>query len=128
MKIMKINEMFNLNETSFISKEISVSIYDMELGDGFSTYGEQCNIKWKLEIEAREYGIKDLYPIIESIDLIYILENFELDKDKDVELTLTSDEWKFESTYNMNGDNFNLSIEPRSVEIFYDDKRVEISF
>ena len=128
-KILKMNEMFGNESDSYKTEINDVTIYGQKLQDDFGTYDEKCNITWKMEIDALSWGIEDFYPVIEKIELSYILEDFEKETDETIEQVLIKGDWTFEVVFSNDiGGGSTLQITPDSVEIDFDTKNVEINF
>jgi hypothetical protein len=128
-KVMKINEMFGSNDDLYVTELDDVSLYDIDLGEDKGMYGEKCKVYWKLDMQHGSYGVKDLRPNIQKIEMSYILEDFEDESEDEVEMTLTNDEFEFQISFESNEISGSyLSIVPQQVDIYYKMKKIEVIF
>lgn len=83
-----------------------------------------CLINWSLDMELREYGVKDVYCWVKNFGLLYEVE----DKDgNEVEHEIEIDMKDWHTSTEV-GDEFMFQFIIYSVEIDFDDKKITIKF
>lgn len=100
---------------------------DVELPVG--CYARPCFINWDYEIESRDYGIKDIYPFILSVELNYTTEENLLTEDdtKEVEHSDTiynRDPWDIQTSK----ESAQFKLWPEKLEVDFDKYKVKIIF
>ena len=113
--------------TELQSKHISVS------RDHSSYPSSECDyqftdaiINWDMEIEARSWGVKNIYPFVRNVTLEVEIYEYTDDEDKLVETIEIAEElgWKYDNEFASKGD----GLCPQEIYIDFAAKKIEIEF
>ena len=83
-------------------------------------------IKWDMEIEARSWGVKNIYPFVRNVTLEVEVYEYTDDEDKLIETISISEEdnWEYSNEFASKGD----GLCPQDIYIDFVKKKIDIEF
>jgi hypothetical protein len=115
-------------ELSFASSYVDVDIYPKPKDVDFAE--AKAVVFWELNIEAREFGIKYMSPIVSKIQISgtyeYVVDIDEDPKEEDFELTINREDWNIKEDYGQS--KIENGLFPTSVNVDQGAKQVTVEF
>lgn len=77
--------------TDFKTKieKVSISIFDHPLIPENWEVAESIDLKWSIELEAREWGVKDIDIFVPDQSFLVLIRNIETDEEKEITLEIS---------------------------------------
>lgn len=106
----------------------NVDMYGRKKGMDYA-FIQSCKVHWTLNQDYRSYGIKDIYPSINKIEVEGVWsidQEDELELQEPFELIITDTDWKIAVDYSRA--KFANGLFPTGVDIKFDEQNAEVEF
>jgi len=132
MKFYSVKDLLSFNlkagEFSFTSEVDDVDIRPRPADVDF--VNAKAKVFWELNIEARESGIKDIYPTVRKVVVSgtyeFAVDIDEEPKEEDFELTITGEDWDIKE--DLMGAKFANGLYPSTVNVNQETKQCTVEF
>ena len=122
------------NDWTFTSNDIEVDVDGLKekfypQAEYIDSHGQKINVTWHIVPEIRDYGIKSMFIIIDSISGIIYYEIISPDEnvqDEEAQLQVEKYQWEFEERINPR--EFGNGVYPTSVELDFETMKATIIF
>lgn len=112
-------------DETYTTRVRKVSVYG--LADNQLPEDAVATVVWQLVIDAREYGIKEIVALIQSVDIQFDLHNIDTEETVQQRVTWTGGAgWKID--VDCSAKSFPMTLIPVSVELMVRDRAITINF
>lgn len=122
--------MFGSRQFEYITLNVTASISNLPQGiDEMNLIA--CNVFWELDFEARRWGMKTLNPVVRCIRFTYkevVYVEGRLDKEEHKSVSIELPEIPHVWAVTKKGNDWSEGICPKSVDIQWDRKEIEVTF